>query len=92
MRTLAVGDIHGCYAALTTLAALVPFRPTDTLITLGDYVDRGPDSFAVLDWLMIGIFTRKPITTVPGISKKRTYFKGFASKCTRCWSQVVNVR
>ncbi len=52
MRTLAVGDIHGCYAALTTLAALVPFRPADTLITLGDYVDRGPDSFAVLDWLI----------------------------------------
>ena len=52
MRHLAVGDIHGCFKALTTLAAFVPFRADDVLITLGDYVDRGPDSYAVLDWLI----------------------------------------
>jgi serine/threonine protein phosphatase 1 len=52
MRHLAIGDIHGCFTALTTLAAHVPFEPTDTLITLGDYVNRGPDSFAVLNWLI----------------------------------------
>ena len=52
MRFLAVGDIHGCFKALTTLAAFVPFRPEDTLITLGDYVNRGPDSCSVLNWLI----------------------------------------
>ena len=52
MRYLAVGDIHGCFRALTTLAAAVPFSADDVLITLGDYVDRGPDSYAVLDWLI----------------------------------------
>ncbi len=52
MRYLAVGDIHGCYAALASLAAYVPFRPEDVVVTLGDYVDRGPDSHAVLDWLI----------------------------------------
>jgi serine/threonine protein phosphatase 1 len=52
VRHLAVGDIHGCFKALTTLAAFVPFRPDDSVITLGDYVDRGPDSCAVLDWLI----------------------------------------
>ena len=52
MRHLAVGDIHGCIKALTTLAGFVPFRPEDQIITLGDYVDRGPDSYAVLDWLI----------------------------------------
>jgi serine/threonine protein phosphatase 1 len=52
MRYLAVGDIHGCSRALTTLAAFVPFVPDDTIITLGDYVNRGPDSCAVLDWLI----------------------------------------
>jgi serine/threonine protein phosphatase 1 len=51
-RHLAVGDIHGCFKALTTLAAFVPFRPEDRVVTLGDYVDRGPDSRAVLDWLI----------------------------------------
>ena len=52
MRILAIGDIHGCFKALTTLAAFVPFAPDDTIVTLGDYVNRGPNSFAVLDWLI----------------------------------------
>jgi serine/threonine protein phosphatase 1 len=52
LRHLAVGDIHGCYKALTALAAFVPFQPEDTLITLGDYVNSGPDSRSVIDWLI----------------------------------------
>ncbi len=52
MRHLAVGDIHGCYSALVTLAQFVPFQTDDVVITLGDYVDRGPNSCAVLDWLI----------------------------------------
>jgi calcineurin-like phosphoesterase family protein len=52
LRHLAVGDIHGCFTALTALAAFVPFREDDLLIALGDYVDRGPDSYAVLDWII----------------------------------------
>jgi len=52
MRRLAIGDIHGCFAALTTLQDFVGFRDDDLIITLGDYVDRGPESFAVLDWLI----------------------------------------
>lgn len=51
MRTLAIGDIHGCSTALRTLARLVGLRPDDQLITLGDYVDKGPDTAGVLDWL-----------------------------------------
>ncbi|MEM6458230.1 MAG: metallophosphoesterase family protein [Planctomycetota bacterium] len=51
MRTLAIGDIHGCSTALRALAALVGFRDDDTLVTLGDYVDKGPDVRGVLDWL-----------------------------------------
>ena len=52
MRHLAIGDIHGCIKALLTLAAFVPFKPDDIIVTLGDYVNRGPDSCAVLDWLI----------------------------------------
>ena len=49
MRTFAFGDIHGCITALR--AILEHIRPTsqDRLVFLGDYVDRGPDSFAVLE-------------------------------------------
>ena len=52
MRVLAIGDIHGTSNALMALEAAVRFSPDDLLITLGDYVDRGPDSAGVLDWLI----------------------------------------
>jgi serine/threonine protein phosphatase 1 len=52
MRTLAVGDIHGCSTLLDDLLAAV--RPTadDLLVFLGDYVDRGPDGRGVIDRLL----------------------------------------
>jgi serine/threonine protein phosphatase 1 len=51
-RTIAIGDIHGCSRALDRLLADVDPRPVDTVVTLGDYVDRGPDSKGVLDRLI----------------------------------------
>jgi len=52
LRCLAIGDIHGCLTALTTLARFAAWRDDDVIVTLGDYVDRGPDSKGVLDWLI----------------------------------------
>lgn len=51
-RHLAIGDIHGCISALTALLDFVAPGPDDTIVTLGDYVDRGPDSAAVLEFLI----------------------------------------
>lgn len=51
-RTIAIGDIHGCASALRTLIAEIAPTPSDTLVTLGDYMDRGPDSRGVLDALI----------------------------------------
>jgi serine/threonine protein phosphatase 1 len=51
-RTLAIGDIHGCSAALDALLTLVAPERDDVVITLGDYVDRGPDSQGVLERLL----------------------------------------
>jgi serine/threonine protein phosphatase 1 len=52
MRLLAIGDIHGCLRAFDTLLDAVAPQPDDQIITLGDYVDRGPDSRGVLDRLI----------------------------------------
>ena len=52
MRTLAIGDIHGCRRSFEALADYVSISPDDTLVTLGDYVDRGPDSKGVIDRLI----------------------------------------
>lgn len=51
-RIIAIGDIHGCSAALAALIDWIALRPEDTLVTLGDYVDRGIDSKGVLDQLI----------------------------------------
>jgi serine/threonine protein phosphatase 1 len=51
-RHLAIGDIHGCNTALESLIDFVSPSPDDTIVTLGDYVDRGSDSRAVLDLII----------------------------------------
>lgn len=56
-RTFAIGDIHGCAGALATLLDALAPCPEDTVVTLGDYIDRGPDSRGVLDQL-IAVATR----------------------------------
>jgi serine/threonine protein phosphatase 1 len=52
MRYLAIGDIHGYAGVLRELLAAVQVRPDDQIITLGDYVDRGPDSRGVIDEML----------------------------------------
>jgi serine/threonine protein phosphatase 1 len=51
-RHLAIGDIHGCINALTSLIDFVGLRTDDVIVTLGDYVDRGSNSASVLDFVI----------------------------------------
>ena len=48
-RLIAIGDIHGCLPALETVLAAITPEPQDTLVLLGDYVDRGPQSREVIE-------------------------------------------
>ena len=49
-KIFAIGDIHGCAAKIEALLRRLPFdRAQDTLVFLGDYLDRGPDAKGVLD-------------------------------------------
>lgn len=52
MRLLAVGDIHGCATALETLLATLDLRTGDTLVSLGDYINKGPETKKTLNILM----------------------------------------
>lgn len=52
MPLIAIGDIHGCLTALRILERMIPLGQGETLVTLGDYVDRGPHSREVLEWLI----------------------------------------
>ncbi len=52
-KCFAVGDIHGCLDKLEKLIAEIdPDARKDTLIFLGDYIDRGPDSRGVVDFVL----------------------------------------
>src|SRR3954452_5956815 len=51
-RVIAIGDVHGCAKAFRALVEIIRPQSDDTLITLGDCVDRGPDSRKVIDELL----------------------------------------
>lgn len=52
-RDLIVGDVHGCFKKLEAALQAARFDPAggDRLFSVGDLVDRGPESDRVLEWL-----------------------------------------
>jgi len=51
-RIFAVGDIHGSLGKLGELFSRLSFEKQDTLVFLGDYINRGPDSRGVIDFIL----------------------------------------
>jgi predicted phosphodiesterase len=51
LATIAIGDIHGNLSALNDVLAQLRSEATsdDTVVFLGDYIDRGPDSRGCVD-------------------------------------------
>ncbi|MBY3132234.1 metallophosphoesterase family protein [Rhizobium laguerreae] len=53
--TFAIGDIHGCIDPLRRMIDRIePYASEGTVVFVGDYVDRGPDSKSVLDRIIAG--------------------------------------
>ncbi|BDD03989.1 metallophosphoesterase family protein [Aureibacter tunicatorum] len=52
MPIYAIGDIHGSLRALKTIFKQGIIQTDDKVVFLGDYIDRGPDSKGVIDWLI----------------------------------------
>lgn len=54
-KYFAIGDIHGCINLLESLWDKIEpdfDREKDTLLFIGDYIDRGPDSREVVDFIL----------------------------------------
>ena len=52
MRLISIGDIHGCSSVLKVLLNDIDPQPEDTIVFLGDYINRGPDSKCVIDQIL----------------------------------------
>ena len=48
MPRYAISDIHGCAKTFVRLLETISLHREDELFLLGDYVDRGPDSYGVI--------------------------------------------
>lgn len=51
-RYIILGDIHGCFDELMDLLTRVEASDEDMVVSVGDLVDRGPDSPRVLQWFI----------------------------------------
>lgn len=47
----AISDIHGCLKTFKSLLVKINFKKKDELYILGDFIDRGPDSRGVIDYI-----------------------------------------
>jgi len=51
-RLIAVGDIHGCANPLRVILKDIDPQPEDTIVFLGDCINRGPDSKDVIEQII----------------------------------------
>lgn len=52
MKKFAITDIHGCLNTFQNLLDKIAYSFGDELYLLGDFVDRGPDSKGVIDYIL----------------------------------------
>jgi serine/threonine protein phosphatase 1 len=51
-KKFCIGDIHGCSNTLNNLLSTIKLSKQDSLVFVGDYIDRGPDSKGVIDIIL----------------------------------------
>jgi serine/threonine protein phosphatase 1 len=51
-RTFVIGDLHGCVDEVDRLLDALAPDTSDTVVFLGDYIDRGPSPKAVIDRML----------------------------------------
>ncbi|HEY1785901.1 MAG TPA: metallophosphoesterase [Pirellulales bacterium] len=89
-RVIAIGDVHGYSAALEAVLAAVRPATDDTLVTLGDYVDRGPDSRGVLDRL-IDVSQRCRLIPILGNHDEMMLLARHSQPALRSWMEIGGI-
>lgn len=73
-RDIIIGDIHGCWDELQALLDAADVTDEDRVISAGDFVDRGPDSVRVWEFLR-----DRPNTVVVMGNHERKHLRGTLS-------------
>ena len=89
-RVIAIGDVHGCVHALDTLLKAISPTSADQLIFLGDLIDQGRDSAAVLDRL-IELERTCNVILIKGNHEEMLEFAREGEKGLRYWEECGGV-
>jgi len=87
MATIAIGDVHGNYAALDDLLAKVipELQPGDTLVFLGDLIDRGSRSREVIERIArLRAESAFPVVVLMG-NHEEWMLKSMRNPCSHSW-------
>ncbi|MDB4998073.1 MAG: serine/threonine protein phosphatase [Myxococcaceae bacterium] len=86
-RTFAIGDIHGDLQALKRLIGKLPtLDAKDTLVFVGDYIDRGPQSKQVIDFIR---HTLPKETKAKIVALRGNHEDGWLRVATGGWPEFV---
>jgi serine/threonine protein phosphatase 1 len=85
-RTFAIGDIHGETAHLYKLLSCLPtLTASDTVVFLGDYLDRGPNSKEVIDYVR----TFSSRTKAKVVALRGNHEDAWLRVCKKGWDEFV---
>jgi serine/threonine protein phosphatase 1 len=89
-RLIAIGDVHGCVHALETLLEAIAPTAADQIVFLGDLIDQGHDSAAVLD-LLIELQSRCQVVLIEGNHEEMMFTARESEKALRYWEECGGV-
>ncbi|MDX6574341.1 MAG: serine/threonine protein phosphatase 1 [Blastocatellia bacterium] len=89
MKTFVIGDIHGRCAQLQILLDMLPLEhPTDTLVFLGDLIDRGPDVPGVVEHVL-NLCREDPIKIICLRGNHEQMLLDFVDKVSMIWIETA---
>ncbi|MBS9778453.1 MAG: serine/threonine protein phosphatase [Gammaproteobacteria bacterium] len=83
-KTFAIGDVHGYLTALQMLIEHINPQADDTLIFLGDVIDRGEDSKGVID-LILALKNRCNVLCIQGNHEEMLLTATYCSSTRNMW-------
>lgn len=89
-RLIAIGDVHGCAHALDAVLDSIGPTSHDTLVFLGDLIDQGRDSAAVLDRI-IALQQRTRVVLIQGNHEEMLWSARENEGALRYWENCGGV-